>query len=305
MQFFIFLAQVNNLICFQLKAFIVIIYRLASAKCQCSTFFSMRKLIVTNYEFYQRFSKHTQTAYQPKHKMANFCCCCCCPLHSIWCCCQLPHIHSDGRPTHMVSSFCYTHSPSQPSHSVNLLALHTRHSYRQSHRHDMTIPNTTRCKSNESNNIMLTVFFSFSFFFLSLCMLRGPAETPETPETRNRFSQHKDYRRSIIIKRQIPNLARRQLFRADFAFANEIQAYRHVVPCLRQFTKNIIPLPVCLYAGADTSGDIIALEDLAPSGHQMANRLKGLDYGHCKRVMQVIYMQSVQIIAYNNVNFRS
>lgn len=123
--------------------------------------------------------------------------------------------------------------------------------------------------------------------------------------TRNPHYHTEDYRRSIIIKRQIPNLARRQLFRADVAFANEIQAYRHVVPCLRQFTENIIPLPVCLYAGADAFGDIIVLEDLAPSGHHMANRLKGLDYGHCKRVMQVIYMQSVQIIAYNNIDFRS
>lgn len=62
---------------------------------------------------------------------------------------------------------------------------------------------------------------------------------------------------------------------------------------------------MCLYAGADASGDIIALEDLAPSGHQMADRLKGLDYGHCKIVMQVIFMQSVQIIAYNHNDFRS
>lgn len=85
-------------------------------------------------------------------------------------------------------------------------------------------------------------------------------------------------------------MARRQLFRCDVAFLNEMSAYAHVVPCMREFVTNssYLPLPQCLFAGADAYGDLIALEDLVPSGHRMANRLKGLDYSHCKIVMQVI-----------------
>lgn len=100
---------------------------------------------------------------------------------------------------------------------------------------------------------------------------------------------HEDYHRSIIIKRQIVNLARRKLFRSDVAFINEMAAYAHIVPCLRKFIgpHGHLPLPECLRVGTDAVGDIIALEDLKPSGHRMANRLKGLDYSHCRIVMQV------------------
>lgn len=112
-----------------------------------------------------------------------------------------------------------------------------------------------------------------------------------------------DYRRRLIIKRQIANLARRQLFRSDIAFYNEMDAYAYVVPSLRHFIgpDGHLPLPLCLFAGRDPHGDIIALEDLVPSSHRMADRLKGLDYSHCKLVMQVIYRHTVQIIAYNGL----
>lgn len=68
-------------------------------------------------------------------------------------------------------------------------------------------------------------------------------------------------------------------------------AYEFVIPYLRQIAdenNQLLPLPHCLFAGTDTHGDMLALEDLLPGGYRMANRLKGLDYGHCKIVMQVI-----------------
>ena len=95
------------------------------------------------------------------------------------------------------------------------------------------------------------------------------------------------YHRNLIIKRQIPSLTRRQLFRCDKAFNNEISVYCHVVPILKQFSNNRIPFANCLYAGSDAQGEIIALDDLQQFGYRMANRLKGLDYSHCKVVMQV------------------
>lgn len=100
------------------------------------------------------------------------------------------------------------------------------------------------------------------------------------------------YERHLIVKRQIQNLERRQLFRCDQAFANEIDAYCNVVPKLYEFAQMVeqpLPFVDCLYAGSDNVGDIIVLEDLKPLGYQMANRLKGLDYHHCKIVLQVIF----------------
>lgn len=93
------------------------------------------------------------------------------------------------------------------------------------------------------------------------------------------------------MKRQLRNLARRKLFRADKAFANEIIAYTKVMPQFYRFAETIeLPFPFvdCLFAGTDENDeDLIILEDLKPLGYRMANRLKGLDYKQCKIVLQV------------------
>lgn len=98
-----------------------------------------------------------------------------------------------------------------------------------------------------------------------------------------------EYSRTIIVKRQIPSTSRRQLFRCDEAFINEIAAYCNLIPIFRQFaTKSHVPYPQCLFAGTDNDGEVVVLEDLRVAGYQMVDRLKGLDYDHCKVVMQVI-----------------
>lgn len=99
------------------------------------------------------------------------------------------------------------------------------------------------------------------------------------------------YQRSLIVKRQLQNLATRKLFRADRAFTNEIIAYTKIMPQFHQFADSIeLPIPFvnCIFAGADDAGDIIVLDDLKPFGYRMVNRLKGLDYMHCKIALQVI-----------------
>lgn len=106
-----------------------------------------------------------------------------------------------------------------------------------------------------------------------------------------RFVYTDIYQRSLIVKRQLQNLATRKLFRADRAFANEIIAYTKIMPQFHQFADSIeLPIPFvdCLFAGADDVGDLIVLRDLKPFGYRMANRLKGLDYMHCKIALQVI-----------------
>lgn len=109
------------------------------------------------------------------------------------------------------------------------------------------------------------------------------------------------YQRSLIVKRQLQNLATRKLFRADRAFANEIIAYTKIMPQFHQFADSIeLPIPFvdCLFAGADDVGDLIVLDDLKPFGYRMANRLKGLDYMHCKIALQVIQHHKFIIFFY-------
>lgn len=62
------------------------------------------------------------------------------------------------------------------------------------------------------------------------------------------------------------------------------------MPQLYQFADSIelpIPFANCLFAGNDDAGDLIVMEDLKPYGYRMANRLKGLDYTHCKIALKV------------------
>uniref|UniRef100_A0A1B0CSX9 CHK kinase-like domain-containing protein n=2 Tax=Lutzomyia longipalpis TaxID=7200 RepID=A0A1B0CSX9_LUTLO len=96
-----------------------------------------------------------------------------------------------------------------------------------------------------------------------------------------------DYQRKLIVKRQISSISRRQLFRCDEAFANEIAAYTKVLPHLRRFSGNRLPYPKCLFAGFDDAEkEVIIFEDLCESGFEMEDRLKGLDYAHCSLVMK-------------------
>lgn len=98
------------------------------------------------------------------------------------------------------------------------------------------------------------------------------------------------------MKRQIPSVSRRELFRCDEAFENEIAAYCHVIPVFRKNFPQQVPYPICLFAGKDIDGEVVVLEDLCETGYKMVNRLKGLDYDHCKIVVQVrcvfLYMRS-------------
>ncbi|KAH8415482.1 hypothetical protein KR222_000787, partial [Zaprionus bogoriensis] len=94
---------------------------------------------------------------------------------------------------------------------------------------------------------------------------------------------------SVIIKRQIASLSRRQLYRCEEAFSNEINAYRHVVPLLCRYS--VQPLfPQCYIADTDdgsASGEsIIVLQDLKALGFRMQNRLAGLELRQCLLVMK-------------------
>ncbi|KAM8709982.1 hypothetical protein ACLKA7_016737 [Drosophila subpalustris] len=94
---------------------------------------------------------------------------------------------------------------------------------------------------------------------------------------------------SVIIKRQIASLSRRQLYRCDEAFTNEINVYQHVVPLLCRYSRQPI-FPQCYLAekddGSPSCEAIIVLQDLKALGFRMQNRLAGLELRHCLLVMK-------------------
>ncbi|CRK96955.1 CLUMA_CG010320, isoform A, partial [Clunio marinus] len=99
-------------------------------------------------------------------------------------------------------------------------------------------------------------------------------------------NNNSEYRTSLIIKRQMDDENRRKLFRCDYAFKNEIAAYCHLIPVLKKFSNDNLPYPKCFFAGMDTQGEIIAMEDLKELGFEMANRTHGLDFEHCSLVLK-------------------
>ena len=96
-----------------------------------------------------------------------------------------------------------------------------------------------------------------------------------------------EYTTSLIIKRQIADAKRRELFRCDKAFENEIAAYSYLIPVLKKFSNDNLPYPQLLFAGKDSLGEIIAMEDLSQQGYKMANRIEGLDFEHCSLALKV------------------
>ncbi|EDW19510.1 uncharacterized protein LOC6583364 [Drosophila mojavensis] len=94
---------------------------------------------------------------------------------------------------------------------------------------------------------------------------------------------------SVIIKRQIASISRRQLYRCGEAFTNEINVYQHVVPLLCRYSQQPL-FPQCHIAshtdGSPSGEPIIVLQDLKALGFRMMNRLAGLDLRHCLLVMK-------------------
>ncbi|SPP85363.1 uncharacterized protein LOC117587408 [Drosophila guanche] len=95
---------------------------------------------------------------------------------------------------------------------------------------------------------------------------------------------------TVIVKRQIASLSRRQLYRCEEAFSNEINAYRHLVPLLCRYSQQPL-FPLCHIAeshdrGSDSGEPIIVLQDLKALGYRMKDRLEGLELGHCLLVMK-------------------
>ncbi|XP_055383775.1 uncharacterized protein LOC129613650 [Condylostylus longicornis] len=106
---------------------------------------------------------------------------------------------------------------------------------------------------------------------------------------------------TVIVKRQIPSKSRRELYRCDEAFNNEINAYKYVIPMLENYCNRQF-LPKCFFAGNDENGEIIVLEDLKQLGFKMKNRLIALDFDHCVLVMKELARMHAASISAKELN---
>lgn len=60
-----------------------------------------------------------------------------------------------------------------------------------------------------------------------------------------------------------------------------------MIPLLEQYSGQNPPFPKCFYAGKDTDGEIIILEDLKQLDFHMKDRSADMDLEHCIVVMKV------------------
>ncbi|XP_066995252.2 uncharacterized protein [Anabrus simplex] len=94
--------------------------------------------------------------------------------------------------------------------------------------------------------------------------------------------------RSIICKCLPQNTAKRQAFKSDALFKNEIAVYTQALPALLAFQASrgvkapFRAIPRCLFARKD----MLILEDLKPLGFEMVDRKTGLDASHCLAVLR-------------------
>ncbi|XP_063231565.1 uncharacterized protein LOC134536003 isoform X3 [Bacillus rossius redtenbacheri] len=89
------------------------------------------------------------------------------------------------------------------------------------------------------------------------------------------------WRRSLIYKCLPADPARREAFKSDALFRNEVVFYTRALPALLAFQgqRDVFrAVPRCYLA----QSDVIVLEDLVARGFTMADRKAGLDHVHCK-----------------------
>ncbi|KAF4533013.1 hypothetical protein B566_EDAN000704 [Ephemera danica] len=92
---------------------------------------------------------------------------------------------------------------------------------------------------------------------------------------------------SFIVKRSPDNRARREFFSLSLLYRNEINFYERVVPALERILTTSLSVPRCMASLCDASEvDALVLEDLRPDDFRMTPRNAGLDFKHCRLVLQ-------------------
>ncbi|XP_046679503.1 uncharacterized protein LOC124366938 [Homalodisca vitripennis] len=93
---------------------------------------------------------------------------------------------------------------------------------------------------------------------------------------------------SLVCKFQCENAQRRERFRTDFQFWNEVLVYQDIVP---MFPINVLDILPQFYFGVSTlmeapENDVVILENLIPSGYRLTKERVFLDYDHCALVFR-------------------
>jgi hypothetical protein len=89
---------------------------------------------------------------------------------------------------------------------------------------------------------------------------------------------------AFIIKCMPTTENRAKLVREAEITMREIRMYSETLPLLGEPCKH----PPCHYAHLDNVRDAVVLEDLRPKGYKTRDRKLGLDFDHCKLVMEQI-----------------
>lgn len=100
-----------------------------------------------------------------------------------------------------------------------------------------------------------------------------------------------------VVKAMPQNVGRCKTFRSADFFRNEANFYKHVLPAMLDFQEKrgvlgtqvaFSEVPKFLFAYIDGTNDFIALEDLCPDGFGSASRQAGVDFEHCRIIMQIL-----------------
>lgn len=78
-------------------------------------------------------------------------------------------------------------------------------------------------------------------------------------------------------------------------FVKDVSMYDKIIPAIEQFQRKTLseqevctPWPKCYASKVDGKDDFLAMEDLKAQGFKMASRKVGLDFEHCKLVLQTM-----------------
>lgn len=97
-----------------------------------------------------------------------------------------------------------------------------------------------------------------------------------------------DYECAIIYKILPESKKRREAFKSELLFRNEVAFYKHVWPALNRLQSNgrrVFSAVPKIYAA---KANLIAMEDLRERGFQMADRRKGLEVENLKQVLKTL-----------------
>jgi Ecdysteroid kinase-like family len=105
-------------------------------------------------------------------------------------------------------------------------------------------------------------------------------------KVRNGGGQQVDLQQiSVIVKDMPPGEHRGEILADLQVYEREVEMYWNTVPAMSKLLNNEFLSAKCLYATIEPC-KVLVFQDLKALGFQMADRKAGLDYDHCRLIMQ-------------------